>query len=641
MVAAAVVLVGGIGFALMNLGGGGGAESPEAAVEQLFGALHQEDIIGMAESLRPAERDALRGPIEEAVAELERLDLLADVDLRGLQGVDIEIEGYQLQATELTDTVVRVDISGGTVTGSATPDQLPLGQTLRDILEEDLGVEIPVETESETDDLGEFALVAVQDDGGWYVSPGYSIAEAARGDEPLPPFGTVAPIGGSTPEEAVRGLVDAATNLDARAAIGALDPEEMGALYDYAPLFLDDAEQAAAEIRAENGFEASVEGLEMHDEDGPGNTRRVVIDAFHLTASADGDSLDLTFDGNCFTFEAVSTYEYWSYDDDFEQESSEVETDTERGSWCRDTGLQLDEDDIEDDELYDEGYTSFGFPEMDMGFPEIALLTVERDGVWYVTPTRSLLDLGVTALRGVEPDDIQDLRDWFRDFWGPMDFGGFDGEKFEAVGEAIGGECDGFYPEDPDADGAWDAYDECLAESYGEADLDDPYEECWDASDEVYENGSGSADRMTYLAELAYERCQQEVIEGGGGDKDDFFPSYVHDEPCYQPYQALEPDASEDAWAAADDVVAACFDAQFDFDEDEVELPPVEDPDESDVAVPGDDDGDNVPPLDDDEATPTTAADDATTTLPTPDATSPTPDTSNDTTGTTSAPPNS
>lgn len=602
-IAAAVVVVGGIGFALTSLGGSGGAASPEAAVEQLFGALDQEDIIGMAESLRPAERDVLQGPIEDAVGELERLDLLADVDLRGLQGIDIEIDGYQLQATELTDTVVRVDVSGGTVTGSATPDQLPLGQTLRDILEEDLGVEIPVETESETDDLGEFALVAVQDDRGWYVSPGYSIAEAARGDEPLPPFGTVAPVGGSTPEEAVRGLVDAATDLDARAAIGALDPEEMGALYDYAPLFLDDAEQAAAEVRAESGFEATVDGLEMHDEDGPGNTRRVVLDAFHLTASADGDSLDLSFDGDCFTFEAVSTYEYWTYDEDFGQESSEVETDTERGSWCRDTGLQLDEDDIEGDELYDEGYTSFGFPETDVGFPEIALLTVQRDGVWYVTPTRSILDLGVTALRGVEPDDISNLREWFRDFWGPMDFGGFDGEyeeRFEAVGEAIGGECDSLYPEDPDSEGAWDAYDECLAESYGETDRDDPYEACWEASDEVYENGTGSGDRVSYLAEIAYERCQQEVIERGDGDKDDFFPSYVHDEPCYEPYESLDPDAPDSDWFAADIEVAVCFsgdDGDDDSDLPDEEGAPVEE--ESVGDPPADQDGDGIPDADD------------------------------------------
>src|SRR5690606_27948936 len=135
---------------------------------------------------RPAERDALRGPVEDSVAELERLDLLADVDLRDLQGVDVQLEGYQLLTTDLADGIAAVTVSGGTVTGGATPQELPLGPTMREILEEDLGLEIPEGTEKATDDLGELPLVAVREGDRWYVSPTYSIAEAARRDAGQP-----------------------------------------------------------------------------------------------------------------------------------------------------------------------------------------------------------------------------------------------------------------------------------------------------------------------------------------------------------------------------------------------------------------------------------------------------------------------
>src|SRR5262245_44636976 len=68
----------GAGFAIANLGAGGGASSPEAAVDDLLHAVSHEDVIGTLERVRPAERAALQGPLEESVGELERLDLLAD-----------------------------------------------------------------------------------------------------------------------------------------------------------------------------------------------------------------------------------------------------------------------------------------------------------------------------------------------------------------------------------------------------------------------------------------------------------------------------------------------------------------------------------------------------------------------------------
>ena len=46
-------------------GDDGGAETPEAAVEQLLDALGDEDLLGVLASLDPGERDTLRDPMED------------------------------------------------------------------------------------------------------------------------------------------------------------------------------------------------------------------------------------------------------------------------------------------------------------------------------------------------------------------------------------------------------------------------------------------------------------------------------------------------------------------------------------------------------------------------------------------------
>jgi hypothetical protein len=553
-----VAMLGGIGFAVVNLASSGGSDSPEAAVSGMLDSLNDEDVIGVLESLRPAERDALRGPIEESVSELERLDLLADVDLTGLQGVDLELEGYQLLTTELGDGVAAVTVTGGTISGAATPQELPIGGTLRQILEEDLEVEIPEGTEQSTEDLGEFQLVAVQDGGSWYVSPGYSIAEWARqaADAPLPLFdGSVAPVGGESPEETVRALAQAAVDLDAEAAITQLDPEEMAALYDYAPLFLDDADEAAAEAMDE--AEVSLELTDLAVEDGPDGTWRVLIRGFDLSVVYEGEydegSYAVSFDGECFTYEMESTYHYDDYyDEDGYGEGSpdESETETDEGEWC------------EGQPMLDEDGEEIVMPSLDTAFDQLAVVTVERDGRWYVAPTRSVLSVIPTALSGVEPADIDELREWFREFWGGDAFFGTEME-FEEVGEAI-----------DDSEGM-----------FGEIDpnIDDPMQPCWDE----YEAGAGtddpvhagaSDDREYYLAEMALRDCLDELVASGeieGSMAED----YVYEDACMAPYEALPPDATADQWEAADEEVAVCYSGEYEYESVEPDEDGEADPD--------------------------------------------------------------
>lgn len=539
-----VAMLGGLGFAVVNLASSGGSDSPEAAVGGMLDSLNDEDVIGVLESLRPAERDALRGPIEESVTELERLDLLADVDLTGLQGVDIELEGYQLLTTELGDGVTAVTVTGGTVSGAATPQELPIGGTLREILEEDLDVEIPEGTEASTEDLGEFQLVAVRDGGSWYVSPGYSFAEWARqeAEAPLPSFdGSVVPVGGESPEASVRALAQAAVDFDAEAAITQLDPEEMAALYDYAPLFLDDADQAADE--ALNDAEVSFELTDLAVEDGPDGTKRVLIEGFDLSVGYDGEydegSYEVSFDGECFEYEYESTY-YYDYYDDYDEEydfgsDRESETETDSGEWCE--GQPMLDDDGEE----------IVMPSLDTAFDQFAVVTVERDGRWYVAPTRSILSVIPTALRGVEPADIDEMREWFRDFWGGDAFFGTEME-FEEIGEAIDGSEGTFEEISPGIDEG--PIDQCYVYDEGQPWESDP------------RHANPTEDRTYYLQELAFRACVDDLVASGEITEDEA-ESWVYVEDCWAAYEALAPDATAEQWSAADLQVAACYEEQW------------------------------------------------------------------------------
>lgn len=551
---AVVAIVAGATFTVANMGAGAGASSPENAVDGLLQSISGEDVIGTLETLRPAERDAFKGPLEDSIDELERLELLADVDLGDVQGVDVEIEGYGLRTTELAADVVAVTVSGGTVRGATTPTELPIGDTMRAILEEDLGVELPEGTQIESDDLGEFQLVAVEEGGGWYVSPGYSIAEWARqgSGEPLPAFGSVVPIGGDSPEASVRALADAAVTLDAEKAITQLDPEEMAALYDYAPLFLDDAEQAVVEAR--DDLEISLDLQSLRTEDGPDGTRKVYIDAFAFEAvedtEYDDNSYSVTYDGECFRYEETWTYEYFTDVGSYEGEeyTPAPETETSSGEWCRGEPLVTENE-------YDDGLE---LPALDAPFDQLALVTVERDGRWYVAPGRSILEVIPAFLRGVDAGDIDTMREWLRELVGPIDY-----QEFDEVGSIID---DGDYYED----GSTSA-------TTGFSFERGPIEECNDFLGTMdYDldpvHADAPVERLSYLYQQRVNDCVRDLAAEDGMPSDEL-EMLTYDDPCWDAYQRMGPKARAVDWAVADGMVVACFETSY-----PVVPPPVQPP---------------------------------------------------------------
>ena len=392
----AVAVVGGGVFAAAALTGSDGAGSPEAAVESLFAAVENEDLIGVLETLPDGEREALVEPIQEINGELQRLGILSDdLDLEAIDGVDLEIEGLELEATELGEGVSAVRVVGGTVTATTEPDDVPVGETLENVVETN-GGSIDVPAASETGDLSDLGIeiVAIEDDG-WHVSLYYTIAEAARQEAgaPRPDFGNgIEPQGAGSPEDALRNLFDAGADLNLEGVIASLPPDEMRALREYAPLFLEDVNEAAAEVKAD-GFEFSIDDLGVTIK-GEGDTVLAQVTTFAVSGDSPEGEFAFAFDGECFTLQVPEGA-------DFLFPGAEVSGDEQR--------ICNDEVSTEDAGALGEIVTRIT--------DEVGFVMVQVDGEWYTSPTRSFFQAFIAILKAFEREDIENIDQLIEDIF--------------------------------------------------------------------------------------------------------------------------------------------------------------------------------------------------------------------------------
>lgn len=367
-----VALLAASAFAVVSITGGDGSGSPEDAVRALLDAGSHEDLIGVMEALPPGERAAIMDPVKDIAGELKRLGILdSGLDLSNVGGLDLEFRDVELTSRPLADGIAEVSITRGTAYGRSIPQDLPIGPELDRIMKGwggSAATTVPASTS--TEDMAGVRLVAIDEGGGWHVSLFYSIAEAARrdSDKPLPPFGHgVEARGAASPEAAVEDMVRAATALDVRRLIELTPPDEMRALHDYAPLFIDDADRAAADMR-QSGTSVQIDDL-VTEAKGSGDTRHVGVKKIALRVTDGDTSGSFAWDGRCMNFDPG--------------DGGEVRHE------CTDDAKS---------------------PLHDMKVPDdLGITVVQRDGAWYVSPTRTLLDLLVGALRAVDKDSLDKL----------------------------------------------------------------------------------------------------------------------------------------------------------------------------------------------------------------------------------------
>jgi hypothetical protein len=255
---AALLGIGGYaGFALQ--GDGGGADSPAAAVEQLADAIASEDALAAIDVLAPGEVRSLHRSIENAADKAEQFDVVEEAGTP-LAGFDIDVEGLETEVETLGDGVARVTITGGVVSGRVDPEAMGA-----EIAERAADGEASVaEGEFDFADRAELdtpvELIAIEEDGGWYVSPAYSIMELARAEweqdhGPVAiDYGSADPaqLGAADPEAAVRDGVEALRTGDWERLTELAPPDEIPA-WEYRELLL----AAAADAEAEPDFDVA------------------------------------------------------------------------------------------------------------------------------------------------------------------------------------------------------------------------------------------------------------------------------------------------------------------------------------------------------------------------------------------------
>ena len=421
-IALAVIGVLGIGagsaFAVSQLTGGEKSNTPEEAVESFYRAVESRDFIGLAKTLAPGERDVMLDSLVPLVNELSRLEILEkDFNLERVTGYTAKLSDYKATATLLRPDLAAVTVTGGNLNATFNPKDLPFGDFLRDQFGKQID-EAEASTSSSSLSIGsDDSPIVVQKVGNrWYLSANYSIAEAAR-NETATPFavpakGSGVPAkGATTPEGAVSEMMQAAAELDFRRAIELLPPDEFAALHDYAGEFIPDAEREVASVRKQYSltFRPKLRSTKLADDrslvqilDLPFkftstiNEQRISVSYANREGSAsftsaDGEDLRAVYKGNCL----------------------DLVLDGEKKRGCGRDGLAKLFTDLTGTPI---DFASLPATTGGINGPcaakrraVVGFTVIKRDGLWYVSPTRTMFDAMTATMKTLDRANLDCL----------------------------------------------------------------------------------------------------------------------------------------------------------------------------------------------------------------------------------------
>lgn len=372
-----------------------GARTPEGAVQALFQAITERDVIGVVEVLPPGERHAIGESLPTLAEQLQRLGFVADVSLEDVGG-SVSVEGLTLSTREFSGEVVRVDVTGGVLRASWARGNEPITDLGRSLLNK-LGLDVAGPGEEVSVDFADrpLHLMTVKEAGGWHVSLYFTIAESLRRDTdaPEPWWGRgPAAIGADTADAAVRDLFKAASDPDPGRAQSIAYPDEMRALYDYAPLFLPETRRAALEAYEDKRFFFGFSELVL-EMDGTGHQRTIRVTRFDGSFGDDVEQVRVRYDGFCASFELKRSVD---------------EVHVER----RCDGDLAPPSDLARDSTW---YPLFAWTQLGRVFP--TFIVQERNGRWFVSPTRSVLVTLTEVLRELRVDQAPAFAERVGDLW--------------------------------------------------------------------------------------------------------------------------------------------------------------------------------------------------------------------------------
>jgi hypothetical protein len=244
-------------------------------------------------------------------------------------------------------------------------------------------------------------------------------------------------------------------------------PDTMAVLHDYGPdLLLDDRGDDE-----DDDSSTRLEDVRLGEPKGSGDTRRLTLEGYRLVDVYDGEESSIVYDGSCMTFDFGDLYE-------------DAEPAVEPVRHCLDgtdgngnpTSVELRTEPL-----------PFGPLLFGPGAAEIVV--VERDGAWYVDPSRTVIDSLLLNLAQMPPEQI----DRMVEYWVAVSTGD-DDAHYGMYGAAFYEDCPEVDPPGDDAsfEERKDAARRCEDEWSGdEGELTDPQaaaeDECWESSQDEAE----------------------------------------------------------------------------------------------------------------------------------------------------------
>lgn len=382
-----------------------GAATPGAAVTTMLGYLAEGDLTGAIGELPPGEREAITADLGRVVGQLGRLGLVrtpsvADVLTLGGGAAgegSVRVEGLTTSEEVVGQDVVLVRVTGGRLVGKAPETALaPEGRELVRLV---TGLDVPAPGEAVDVDLAarHVRFVTLKEGGGWHVSLWESLAEAVRDRADPRPAWRDAPgaNGAETPNAAVTDLFRAASDLDPGRAFALANPDESHALYAASPLFLASMRRDATRWVEDEGFGFPPPQVTVQV-DGSGSERTVTVTGFAAIYRDREARIDVSYRNRCLTFE-------------HRDPADEGTVPPTTLSHC-DGDVTTPIDDSIAGRRFSQVTVWAG---LGRAFPTFVVR--ERNGRWFISPTRTVLRTLAEILEGLQPGQVPAFLDRSRE----------------------------------------------------------------------------------------------------------------------------------------------------------------------------------------------------------------------------------
>jgi hypothetical protein len=426
-IAAVVVLGAGGAVTYVALAAGdSGAGSPQKAVQNVVADLQNADLIGVLDDLAPGERTALSAPIRDDIASLKRLSVLSSkANPSSVPGVHFAAHDlkYADKTITVNDHVQIVQITGGSVDLGADASKLPFTQRF-------LGLAKPPKNATKQHiAITQPVRIATEKVGGsWYASLFYTAADDVAGHA-IPSASNAIPANGAdSAEAAVDKMVRSLLSGDVTSALSLISPAELGAVHDYGSMIL----------KAAPRWQASQVTIKTLDLTTTPISDGVRVGLKNLVLSSGGRQVSIAIDNGCATIAASGLHKKVCPADAANLISTFIggltcassfgfgsASGVESGSGAYHSRISISKGSGSSSGKYVPLDSSGRVPgcsgpkftaaqkqaiaDLLSGITSLGIDTAQVDGKWFITPVRTVADLGATVLSGLKGDDLFQL----------------------------------------------------------------------------------------------------------------------------------------------------------------------------------------------------------------------------------------